>query len=342
MIVEIPGSADFKKTSLNLLNLAWYIAIASLEAYSFSDIIHPVDTPVQHIPGIDGTLRTIGGPDTTWSPQEREVAEQQYWRRSQPALANALSLIQQAIEMALKGQIAEISPFLLIARDARDYPTKSAQQDVSFSAFRSLDAADLLKVHNTVCSERLDDKFEGFWNSIRRQRNVFIHSVVPISEVLKPTDLIEKILLTVRTMHREQEWFGHRVEYCQKDEIEAAFSTDSGSRFGRVLQEFEIVFHYLSSKALREYFGLDRRRRTYMCTHCMKECDSDIWNDLHQHFAQFDGKDPSSSAVKCALCARSIKIFRGQCMDKECKSSVLCDDVEYGRICLICGIGQSD
>jgi hypothetical protein len=163
VIIEIPSADDFKQASLNLLSLAWQMALESLDSYEQSEIIHPQDTPVHTFQTDDGQVHTFGGPDTRYTPEQRAAAEQLFWRRSQPMLGNALSLIQQAVEMGLKGRIAAVSPFLLIARDARDYPGNSTTRDVPFSEFRSLDAADLLRVHNTVCPARLDGEFAVFW-----------------------------------------------------------------------------------------------------------------------------------------------------------------------------------
>jgi hypothetical protein len=53
----------------------------------------------------------------TWDT-DREVTDE-YWRASQPALANAITLLQQSHEFALKGRIAAVSPFLLEAVSKR-------------------------------------------------------------------------------------------------------------------------------------------------------------------------------------------------------------------------------
>jgi hypothetical protein len=81
------------------------------------------------------------------STADRESASTDYWFKAQPALANAFGLIQQAMEMALRGRIASISPFLLISRDPKDWPKTVENGAVPFSDFRTLDAADLIMVH---------------------------------------------------------------------------------------------------------------------------------------------------------------------------------------------------
>jgi hypothetical protein len=118
MIVDIPRPADFQTAGLNQIYLAWQIAMQSLQDY---------DEAIAY-----------GAEDDAENRRE-------YWTRSQPALANAYSLIQQGMELALKGRIAAVSPLLLIGNPG-DWPGRAATEDVSFGELRTLDAADLLKV----------------------------------------------------------------------------------------------------------------------------------------------------------------------------------------------------
>lgn len=133
MITEIPSPSDFQAAGLNQLYLAWQIAMHAVEDFDF----------------FEDNLDLGDG-------EAQQAASSEYWAKSQPALANAFGLIQQAMEMALKGRIALISPFLLIPRDPRDWPKGVENHGVPFSEFRMLDAADLFKVHNTFITPPLD------------------------------------------------------------------------------------------------------------------------------------------------------------------------------------------
>jgi hypothetical protein len=48
VIVKIPNATDFARASVNLLNLAWQIAVESLWAYQHSEIIH--DAELRRLP----------------------------------------------------------------------------------------------------------------------------------------------------------------------------------------------------------------------------------------------------------------------------------------------------
>jgi hypothetical protein len=150
MITEIPTPADFHSAGINQLYLAWEITI-------------------QAIGGLEDLkdYNVEGGSEK----EEAEESTSLFWTKSQPALANAYALVQQAMEMALKGRITETSPYLLIARDPKDWPRGVDKQDVPFSEFRTIDSADLIRLHNTFFSPPLDEQFQSFWSEVRRERN---------------------------------------------------------------------------------------------------------------------------------------------------------------------------
>ncbi|ESY90685.1 hypothetical protein [Mesorhizobium sp. LNHC209A00] len=85
IIIDIPTSADFHAAGVRQVHLAWQIALQSLRDYD------------------EATYFKLDG-------ETPEEATADFWRRSQPLLANAYSLIQHAMELALKGRIAAITP----------------------------------------------------------------------------------------------------------------------------------------------------------------------------------------------------------------------------------------
>ena len=91
MIIDIPTSEDFARTSMNLINLAWSRTVDCLRDVDLSDRAGIYE-----------------------SEEHRAKAHAWYWQRTQPALGNGLALLHQSIEMALKGRIAAVSPFLLM------------------------------------------------------------------------------------------------------------------------------------------------------------------------------------------------------------------------------------
>jgi hypothetical protein len=82
--------------------------------------------------------------------------KEEFMARAQPDLQLAYTLIQQSQEIALKAKICAVSPFLLLlGSDVRTWP----KHDADFTQFRTLDASDLIKVANTVCSPGINCKF---------------------------------------------------------------------------------------------------------------------------------------------------------------------------------------
>jgi hypothetical protein len=112
--VDVPTSSDFESAGISSLNMAWQIAYDLLYQEELAEF-------------------------PTWDDDGTVTDE--YWQSAQPILRNALGLIQQAHELALKGRIAAVRPYLLIAQDATRWPVGSGP--ISFSSFRSIDAVDL-------------------------------------------------------------------------------------------------------------------------------------------------------------------------------------------------------
>lgn len=330
MIIETPTAKDFKQASLNLLNLAWRMAVEWLESYE--ELLEDFHLPV----GEDRQMARS-------TPEQQAEAEQRLWRRAQPALGNALSLIQQAVEMGLKGRIAAVSPFLLIARDARDHPSGSTTKDVPFFAFRTLDAADLLRVHNAVCPERLDDQFATFWDELRRKRNMIIHSVVPAAEAIRPEGLLEAVLYINRTLHPGKHWFDRYREYEEADEVQALSKLQEREVYAYQVQDFSIVLNHLPPRVLRDYFGYDNRGRAYHCPHCHIAGD-DHWM-IERELGQTAFLKPNkrdATMLHCAVCQRFATVERRRCLDGECKSTVIAADTEWRGVCLLCRQHQDD
>lgn len=181
MITEIPSASEFQAAGINQLYLAWQIAVKAVEDLEEAEAL--AEDLEDH---------------------ERLKASAEYWAKSQPALANAFGLVQQAMEMALKGRIATVSPFLLITHDPKDWPKGADTRAIPFSDFRTIDAADLFKVHNAVVEVPLNNEFYTFWNNVRRDRNRIMHSVRPKS--FDSATLVRSILTATEKLFDDKRW----------------------------------------------------------------------------------------------------------------------------------------
>lgn len=303
MIVDAPSPAEFHAAGLNQLYLAWQIAMGAVldhdQALAF---------------GAESDIETTA----------------EYWRRTQPALANAYSLIQQGMELALKGRIAEVSPFLLIG-DPSAWPNRVTTEDVSFGDLRTLDAADLVKVHNSVRAERLDGPFRIFWDEVRRERNKIMHSVTP--RTFDPATLVRTILIAARALYAETRW-SQRLLDMEEDGRLAAFGYNDDVQ-NNVMRQLEDAIAHLAPAEAKLFFGFDNRRRAYVCPRCYFVANRD-WQEQWPHLAQLQTRRSGETSLHCCLCAETITVERKPCVRSECEGDVIADD-----LCLSC-TGRQD
>lgn len=308
MIIEIPSPDEFTKSGVNLLNLAWSIGMS-----------------------IVSQLESAAHPD--WDLVD-DVADD-YWRESQPALGNALALVQQAQEMALKGKIAAVSPYLLIAGEPRDWPRRCEQEDTPFTVFRTINAADLIKIHNTVCPSpsRLGKDFEDFFDVVRRQRNNIIH----VGGTGRQVDVAELILNVLRTnehLYPEERWVERRLTHLADDPILSWFGEEA---YGSVVKEFFTAARLLKPAEAKKFFGLTKARR-YICPQCNDAVLGLVDEPLP--LAQLLPNTPSATTISCFVCGDQTTVVRKVCAQKGCKSNVICAEAKWGPICLVCGSHQ--
>lgn len=304
MIVDAPTPAEFNAAGLNQLTLAWQIAIGAVMEY-------------------DNAL-ALGAEGDAESTAE-------YWRRTQPALANAYSLVQQGMELALKGRIASVSPFLLIG-DPRDWPGRAASEDVSFGDLRTLDAADLVKVHNGVRADRLDGTFRAFWDEVRRERNKIMHSVAP--RTFDPATLVRTILTAAEALYADLRW-PQRLLDMEEDGRLAAFGYIDDVQ-NSVMRQVDDAIRHLQTAEAKRFFGFDKGRRSYVCPRCYLAANRD-WQECWPHLAQFRSRRAGDTALHCCLCDETTNVSRQPCLRTECQGDVIVED-----LCLTCTRRQDE
>ncbi|RSV39939.1 hypothetical protein CA234_13050 [Sphingomonas sp. ABOLE] len=305
MIIDVPSPHDFQAAGLSQLYLAWQIAMHSVQDYE-SATAQKGSQPIE----------------------QREVEE--FWRRSQPALANAFSLVQQGMELALKGRIAAVSPFLLLG-DPADWPKNSVNSDVSFGDFRTIDAKDLSKVHNCVCPSPLDEQFRNFWDQVRRDRNRIMHSVTVNS--FDPALLVRTILTAACELFAETPW-QHRLAEMVADGRYEAFGYDKDTH-NMVLSQLDIAVRHLTPAEAQHFFGFDKRRRAYVCPHCYRASNRD-WQVTWPKLAQLTDKTHQAKSLGCFVCGETTQVERVPCHSPECLGDVIGEE-----ICLTCTLDQS-
>jgi hypothetical protein len=317
MISEIPTPADFAQASTAALNLAWDIAVDLTETFRVA--IEDLDF------------------------DEEEIGDG-YWEKAQRQLGNAIALLQQGLELALKAKIAEVSPFLLITNTANDLPG-NAVAGIPFSDFRTVDAKDLIKVHDVFAATPIPASFSGIFEKNRRLRNQFIHGIVR-GQRISERQVYAEILAGFKLLNiAGKTWPQVRVEYLSSETSSSVVDTE-GLGWGRALAEFDSVVALLPRRLLIDCLGFDKRARRYICPGlCFHEMGSDFRDYVRPEpiaLAQLLPNSPDSSTVHCFACGSSSTVVRRSC--SACgKSNVLGRPFEEDSetlVCLVCGDEQ--
>jgi hypothetical protein len=303
MIRDLPSKADFDEQGLTLLNLAWdSVMDLILDFREMEEWPHPL---------------------------EAEETEQ-YKRASQKPLSIATALLQQGTELLVKGAIANVSPYLLIAGGTQAWPKMSGSQEVSFAAFHTPDAVELIRIHDTCASVPFSDRFKQQFHKMRLIRNTVFHSV---DRTLRFTEaeILEAILLISHELLGQHQWFQRRSHYLNSTPS-AAFSTDWLDH--RLVREFRILQDILGAQSLNQYFGFNKRKgRNYICQTCQNSCRV-LCDDFVPRTAKLTS---SSTEVHCVVCRTSVPVIRRKCKERACKGDVVAVPPDWDSECLTCG-----
>lgn len=277
MITDIPTPQEFERSSLNFMHLAWSIASSLLDELDCADLPSWDD---------DGSAGSA------------------YLTEAQPELGNALALVLQAQEMSLKGRIAAISPYLIIARDPRDWPKRCETNDVSFAEFRSADAADLIRIHDTVSPARMPREFADLFHTIRRRRNALVHTVSTRDRV-QPQEVFRYVLQTVHHLHRGMHWPTERIRYLSSSPFSVIQSHDFS--YGAVLTEMRLCIETMDRKDALELLGFDKDAPAFSCPNCYELKGE---TEEFPPMAQLEGDFKTTTSIRCFFCRSISEVVR--------------------------------
>jgi hypothetical protein len=301
MIINIPVADDFKNAGIDFINLAIDHVFTLYEEYEQSEI-------------------------EEWGDQ---VEIESYWKSAQRTLSNALTLVQQGIELLLKGRIVSVSPYLLISGEPREWPRGCETRDISFSEFRTIDAQDLIRIHDTINSTRLSDSFKSRYEELRRRRNTIIHTIDNSLEI-DTRIIIDSSLEAIHELTGPLQWISLRRSYLEASPTSRAFSTDH-VEYAMIIESLRII-RLLSPSDLIKYFGFNKRQRRYICPTCDR---NDETGDLRPDTALLSPNTPRSTSVYCFVCGNTNEVTRENCSQTGCRGNVLSAiDVR----CLTCSV----
>ena len=300
MIVSVPDKEDFFQSGFSMLNLAWDSIIALYFDLEFSEL-------------------------EDWD--DEGDAEKEFWKAAQRSISVSLALAQQGIELLLKGRIAEVSPFLLITGSPRDWPSGCTERDIPFADFRTIDAHELIRAHDTIITPRLNNSFKNQFENLRRLRNLIFHSVDKRFRP-KAEDVFKIILTAVDCLHKPKSWINIRREYLENTPNSVAFS-DEQVEYRLISEMLHLISHLNSTETLK-YFGFNKKQRAYICYECAQNCRDE---GIEPKVAVLNPNSSDSTQIYCFICEKNYPVIRKECGKNKCRGNVL--DAE-DKICLTC------
>ena len=300
MITDIPDEAEFHEVGLSLLNLSW--------------------------DGAASLLTRIYG---EFTPDYDDEMHDEYWAAARHPLALSLATAQQGAEFLLKARIVAVSPFLLFTSFPEKLPKDCHKKNTSFSDFLTINATDLMRVHDTCAPTRLPPEFVNSFNELRRQRNAIMHTVDRRLDI-QVEKLISAILMIHFYLCPGKRWIDARVQGIQNSPI-AKLYPDSNETAAMLSSEFSLVCELLTPKEMKKFFGFSKSRRLYLCPYC-RHVFPDM--DLMPLTSHLEPNNSTSTNLWCFVCDNNQKVTREKCDDPKCSGNVIDDEYEE---CATCG-----
>ena len=306
MIKDIPTNDEFDSAAKAQLDFAWDIVISFIltlaEAAGYSDV----------------------------DEDDKRV----YWETARQRILTSLIIAQQGVELAIKGKLVTVSPYLLIVGNPSEWPKDSTGNGVSFSEFRAIDAQDLVKVHNTACSQPLDTGFSELFERLRKLRNKAMHTVDMRLDV-SAQEVIAILLEVHQYLYPDESWAATRRKFLENAPAAHVFF-DTDHVDGLVAREFLAVFRFLKPAQVKKFFKIDKKQRLYICPQCKYEIER--YETDEPKYAVLEPNSPDSENIYCFVCDCLHSVTRDDCRIENCPGNVISDDYSY---CCTCGESQS-
>jgi hypothetical protein len=273
--------------------------------------------------------------DDTDSPAGWE----QYIAAAQSDLQGIFTLIQQSQEIGLKARICEVSPFLLLRRtDVR--PTEGEQNVWDFTDFPTLDASELIRVHNMFCSTTLSKEFQSKYEEIRRGRNKISHLGIYRNN-LEPLEIIDILQLHYSELYPGRRWMEDRLHFAALSKwVDFQFDSDFNERTG-LFNELWHLIPVLTDDQFKRLMGHERTETRFAC----HECGHDAGLGNSQPYvtdvptAYLVGED----RVRCVMCDVEYPIKHvAPCPVTDCGCEWQSAQEGHVGLCMECGWAPED
>lgn len=225
--------------------------------------------------------------------------------------------MQQGVELILKGKITYISPYLLITDSPSKWPSPYKDNEISFSQFRTLDAQDLIKVHDIFADAKISDEFTKLYNSLREKRNAIMHSVDNNLNI-EVNEIIKNILAVHNSLFLNENWAQERYNFLNKS-LDSILSGELDNNMNIICREMSLVYKLLSPSCIKKYFNINKKNNLYFCPKCYESANYDA-DDFNYKLAGLISKKEDETTLFCPVCNISHEIRRNKC--PECKETV--------------------
>lgn len=306
MVNNVPSASDYFDSGKEVFNFAWSTVAHLLCEFD--------------VAGYYG-----------YSPDE---VSEPFWSAATRELSTALTIVQQGVELILKGRIAEISPYLLIASDAPSrWPSPYDGRQIDFSQFRTIDAQDLVRVHDIFAASPLPATFTARFDQLRELRNTIMHSTGK-NVTVQAIEVVDALLFMHRSLFPDENWITTRREFLRSSPHSALGSGEFATNVA--CHEAEIAVTQLQPAEVELYFRIPKKQRRYLCPACLDDSNTDA--EFNRKLAVLRPKSADAVRLYCPVCNGEHDVSRVDCEQDECLGNVL----NYEGRCLTCGCWNSD
>jgi hypothetical protein len=241
MIKNIPTADELRLVSLRLYFKAWADTTGIITEWA--EYGHPREDAET-------------GADAAWK---------EYVATAQSDLQGIYTLIQQSQKIGLKARLCEVSPYLLLKRtDVK--PADSEKSVWDFTDFPTIDASELIRLHNTFCSTVISKEFQSLYDEIRRGRNKISHLGI-YRESIEPKIIIDILQLHYSELYPGRRWMEDRLHFAALGRWADYADGDFNERTG-LFNELGHLLPELSDAQFKWLMGHTRDEERYVCHEC--------------------------------------------------------------------------
>ena len=310
MIQNIPTADELRLVSLRLFFKAWGDTagiITEWAEYGLTNIEEGSE----------------GGATTEWL---------EYIAKAQSDLQAIYTLIQQSQEIGLKARICEVSPFLLLKRtDIKPADEKNGVWD--FTDFPTLEASELVRVHNTFCSTTLSKEFQAKYEEIRKGRNKISHLGI-YKQRIEPEIIIDILQMQYTELYPGRRWMEDRLHFAALGRWADYGDSDYNERTGLYYELWHLIPE-LSDGQFKWLMGHDPAEARFVCHSCAH--DAGLGNNEPYGSDVPTAYPIDESHVQCVICAGVQAIRKSaKCPVPDCGCELQSDEADYRGQCMAC------